>query len=144
MLAHRPQPATRRTSRVPADAPHRPVAGRALVTRRALEEIVRAAVLGSYGVTGLTAPLRSRLGLGRRALRVALRPEIVVDVHLTIAHGLPVAEVARQVDSAIRYGLRRAIGRDIGRVTIHVDGLDGRPFSTPGAGPNRPVGESAP
>ena len=90
---------------MPPEPPSRAVPGRALVTRRALEEIVRAAVLGSYGVTGLAEPFRRRLGLGRRAIRVELRPEVAVDVHLTIAQGLPVAEVARQVDSAIRYGV---------------------------------------
>ena len=124
---------------MPAEPTRRAVPGRAIVTRRALEEIVRTAVLGSYGVTGLAESLRSRLGLGRRPIRVDLRPEVSVDVHLTIAHGLPVAEVARQVDSAIRYGLVRALGRDVGSVTIHVDGLAGGPFTTPGGGSPRPA-----
>ncbi len=123
---------------MPSEPPRRAIPGRALVTRRALEEIVRGAVLGSYGVTGLAESWRSRLGIGRRAIRVGLRPTVTVDVHLTIAHGLPVAEVARQVDSAIRYGLERALGRGIGRVTIHVDGLAGGPFTTPGGGSPRP------
>jgi len=34
-----------------------------------------------------------------------------------------VAEVAREVDSAIRYAVRQAIDREVGRITIHVDGL---------------------
>lgn len=122
---------------MPAEPTRRAVPGRATVTRHALEEIVRAAALGSYGVTGLAESLRSRLGLGRRAVRVSLRPQVAVDVHLKIAHGLPVAEVARQVDSAIRYGLRRALGREIGRLTIHVDGLAGGPFVSPGSRPPR-------
>ncbi len=113
------------------DAPSRPVVpGRAVVTRRALEEVVRAAVLGSYGVTGLAEPFRRRLGLGGRAIRVTLRPDVAVDVRLMIAYGLPVAEVARQVDSAIRYALGRALGREIGPVMIHVEGLDAGPFRT--------------
>lgn len=129
---------------MPADPPPRAVPGRAIVTRRALEEIVRTAVLGSYGVTGLAESLRGRLGLGRRAIRITLRPEVAVDVRLTIAHGLPVAEVARQVDSAIRYGLRRALGREIGSVTIHVEGLAGGPYTTPtGGGSARPSGDAA-
>ena len=41
------------------------------------------------------------------------------------------AEVARQVDSAIRYALRTAIDRDVRRLTIHIDGLR---FG-PGGGP---------
>ena len=117
------------------DAPWRPVVpGRGLVTQRALREIVRAAVLGSYGVTGLAEPFLRRLRLGEPAIRVSIQPEVAVDVRLTIAYGLPVAEVARQVDSAIRYALRRALDREIGAVRIHVAGLASGPFSTPGLG----------
>jgi len=115
------------------DAPPRPaVPGQALVSRRALIEIVRTAVLGSYGVIGLDRSFLARLGLGRAPIRVGLRPEVTVDVRLTIAYGLPVAEVARQVDSAVRYALRRALGRDVGAVTIHVEGLAAGPFTTAG------------
>jgi uncharacterized alkaline shock family protein YloU len=117
------------------DATPSPAArGQALVTRRALVEIVRAAVVGSYGVTGLADSFLGRLGLRRAPIRVSLRPDVAVDVRLTIAYGLPVAEVARQVDSAIRYALRRALGRDVGSVTIHVEGLAAGPFTSPGAG----------
>ncbi len=118
------------------DAPARSaVPGRALVTRRALVEIVRVAVLGSYGVTGLAESLLRRAGLRRAPIRVSLAPQVAVDVRLTIAYGLPVAEVARQVDSAIRYALRRALGREIGAVTIHVEGLAAGPFRSAGTGP---------
>jgi uncharacterized alkaline shock family protein YloU len=117
------------------DAPPRPaVPGRSFVTRHALEDIVRTAVLGSYGVTGLAEPFLRRLRLGHRAIRVRVEPAVAVDVRLTIASGLPVAEVARQVDSAIRYALRRALDREIGAVRIHVAGLSSGPFATPGAG----------
>jgi len=117
------------------DAPPRSaVPGRSLVTKRAIVDIVRTAVLGSYGVTGLAEPFLRRLHLGESAIRVSVRPEIAVDVRLTIAQGLPVAEVARQVDSAIRYALRRALDREVGAVRIHVTGLSSGPFATPGAG----------
>lgn len=117
------------------DGPSRPaVSGRGLVTQRALVEIVRTAVLGSYGVTDLAEPFLRRLRLGEPAIRVSIQPEVAVDVRLTIAYGLPVAEVARQVDSAIRYALRRALEREVGAVRIHVAGLASGPFSTPGAG----------
>ncbi len=129
---------------MPAASSPRPVPGRAVVSRRAVVEIVRAAVLGSYGVTGLAEPARRRLGLGRPAIRAKLRPEVSVDVRLMIAHGLPVAEVARQVDSAIRYALRRALGCEVGAVTLHVEGLDAGPLRTSGssaASNDRPAGE---
>ena len=111
------------------------VPGRAVVARRALGEIVRDAALGSYGVTGLAEPtllakVRARLGLGSRAIRVTLHPTVTAEVWLTVAYGVPVAEVARQVDSAVRYGLQRALGREVGPVAIHVQEMGGRPFSS--------------
>ena len=36
---------------------------------------------------------------------------------------MPVAEVARQVDSAVRYAVHAALGREVGRIVIHIDGL---------------------
>lgn len=113
------------------DEPTRGVPGRAVVARRALGEIVRDAALGSYGVTGLAEPTllarcRARLGLGSRAIRVTLHPTVTAEVWLTVAYGVPVAEVARQVDSAVRYRLERALAREVGPVRIHVQGVGGR------------------
>ncbi len=104
-----------------------PMPGRSLVTRRALVDIVRTATLGSYGVTGFAAaPLErliGRLGLGQPGIRVRLDDGLEIDLDLTVAFGVPIAEVARQVDSAVRYAIRRALDREVSRVTIHVGGL---------------------
>ena len=102
--------------------------GRAFASRRAVLDIVRAAVLGCYGVTGfadrdLVSRLFRRFGLGRPAIELSLHREIRIDLYLTIAHGLPVAEVARQVESAVRYAVRRAFGREVARLVVHVNGL---------------------
>ena len=48
---------------------------------------------------------------------------IEIELDITVALGVPVAEVARQVDSAIRYSIQRALQRDVARIVIHVDGL---------------------
>jgi hypothetical protein len=56
---------------------------------------------------------------------------IAVDLDLTVAYGVPIAEVARQVDSAVRYALRLALGREIARLTVHIDGLTYRPGDLP-------------
>jgi uncharacterized alkaline shock family protein YloU len=118
---------------VPTD----PTPGRSLVTRRAIVDVIRAATLGSYGVTGFAAGLPERvlgaLGIGHPGIRVTLDDAPVVDLDITVAFGLPVAEVARQVDSAVRYGLRRSLGREVGRLTIHVDGLRYQPGGPPPA-----------
>jgi uncharacterized alkaline shock family protein YloU len=105
----------------------RPTPGRSLVTGRALRDIVRTATLGSYGVTGFAGGPVGRLiewaGLGRPGLSVRLDGGVDIELDITVAMGVPVAEVARQVDSAIRYALHRALGRDVRRLIIHVDGL---------------------
>lgn len=109
----------------------RPTPGRSLVTGRALVDIVRTATLGSYGVTGFAGgPLTrlvARLGLGQPGLSVRLDDGIDVELDLTVALGVPVAEVARQVDSAVRYAVRRALDREVSRLVIHVDGLRVQP-----------------
>jgi uncharacterized alkaline shock family protein YloU len=105
----------------------RPTPGRSLVTGRALRDIVRTATLGSYGVTGFAGGplgrLIDRLGLGTPGLAVRVDDGLEIDLDITVALGVPVAEVARQVDSAIRYAMEQAIGREVARITIHVDGL---------------------
>jgi uncharacterized alkaline shock family protein YloU len=118
---------------VPAD----PTPGRSLITRRAISDIVRAATLGSYGVTGFAGGpierLASVFGISQSGLQVDLHDGIRLELDLTVAYGLPIAEVARQVDSAIRYAVRRSLDREVDRLTIHVGGLSYQPGSTPPA-----------
>jgi uncharacterized alkaline shock family protein YloU len=122
--------------------PTEPMPGRSLVTRRALVEVVRAAALGSYGVTGFAGGpirrLRGRLGLGQPGVHLRLGERLEIELDLTVAIGVPIAEVARQVDSAVRYAIRRALGREVSRLTIHVGGLRFGPGIVPSAVPASP------
>jgi uncharacterized alkaline shock family protein YloU len=102
--------------------------GRSFVSRRALLDIVRTATLGSYGVMGFAGAgrlnaLARLVGLPARGVRIALGDELAIELDLAVAHGVPIAEVARQVDSAVRYAVRRTLDREIDRLTIHVNGL---------------------
>jgi uncharacterized alkaline shock family protein YloU len=124
--------------------PERRVPGRSAVTRRAITDIVRSAVLGSYGVAGFASPrpidhLIRWLRLDEPAIRIRHDETLRVAIHIRVAYGLPIAEVARQVDSAVRFAVGRALGRPIDTLTIHVDGLDdeagsGPPIGTDDAG----------
>lgn len=112
--------------------PERPVAGKSVVTRRAIVDIVRTAVQSSYGVTGFSDPSLGRrmlrwIGLDRPGIRLTTEGGLRLDLYITVAFGVPVAEVARQVDSAVRYSLRHYIGTEIAAMTIHVDGLRYQP-----------------
>jgi uncharacterized alkaline shock family protein YloU len=126
--------------------PSNPTPGRSLVTRRAVVDVVRAATLGSYGVTGFAGGwigrVAEQLGHGQPGIKVTFGPQadepgekqdLAIDLDITVAYGLPIAEVARQVDSAVRYSLRNALGRDVSRLTIHVDGLRYQPGDLPAA-----------
>ena len=58
-------------------------------------------------------------------LRVRVSDErLLIGVRLRVIAGLPVAEVARQVDSAIRYGLRRALSWEVDELRIRIGGLE--------------------
>ena len=115
--------------------PSIPTHGRSLVTRQAVFDLIRTATLTSYGVTGFAAsPLQrlgGRLGIGQPGIALRLDPVLEIELDLTVAYGVPVAEVARQVDSAVRYSLRRGLAREVSRLTIHVDGLRVAPGTPP-------------
>jgi uncharacterized alkaline shock family protein YloU len=103
--------------------PDEPTPGRALVTRRAIADIVRSVTLGAYGVAGFRA--------GPAGLRISVRDGLRISLRLRVAQGLPIAEVARQLDAAIRHAIRRSLGRDVDRLTIKVDHLEAHPGGTP-------------
>ena len=123
--------------------PSTAIPGRSLVSRRAIVDLIRNATLGSYGVIGfagggLAGRLAKRLGLVPRGISLELTGgAIAIDLDLLVAHGVPIAEVARQVDSAVRYAVHRALGRDIDRLTIHVGGLRVAPSELPPASDHR-------
>jgi uncharacterized alkaline shock family protein YloU len=105
--------------------PDDPTPGRALVTRRAIADIVRNATLGSYGVAGFagSVPAGLRISLRGGGLKISLR--------LSVATGLPIAEVARQLDNAIRHAIRQALGREVDRLSIKVTHLERHPGGVP-------------
>jgi uncharacterized alkaline shock family protein YloU len=116
--------------------PDQPIAGRALVTRRAVIDIVRRVTLGSYGVAGFAGSWADRLlgWIEQRpgGLRVSVAGDaLVIRLHLRVAHGLPIAEVARQVDLAVRHAIRIALGREVDQLSIRVARLEVQPGGEP-------------
>jgi uncharacterized alkaline shock family protein YloU len=116
--------------------PDQAIGGRALVTRRAVIDIVRRVTLGSYGVAGFAGNWADRvLGwIEQRpgGLRVSVaHGSLAIRLHLRVAQGLPIAEVARQVDLAVRHAVRVAVGREVDRLSIRVAQLELHPGGDP-------------
>lgn len=116
--------------------PDQGIAGRALVTRRAVIDIVRGVALGSYGVAGFAGGWIDRLlgWIERRpgGLRVSVAGgTLAIRMHLRVAHGLPIAEVARQVDLGVRHAIRTALGREVDQLSIRVAKLELHPGGRP-------------
>jgi len=70
--------------------PEPSVAGRSIVTRRAIVDIVRTAVQGSYGVTGFSDPSFGRrllrwIGLDRPGIRLTTESGLRLDLYVTVA-----------------------------------------------------------
>ncbi|MES2208800.1 MAG: Asp23/Gls24 family envelope stress response protein [Chloroflexota bacterium] len=118
------------------------IPGRALATRRAAADITRAAALGSYGVAGFEAGLTERAHAAlvghMPGIRISFADgRLTIQLKLRVTAGLPVAEVARQVDSAVRYGIRRALGREVDELHIRIGGLESSPGTQPPVHPHR-------
>ena len=125
-----------------------PIPGRSLVTTRAIRDLVRTATLSVYGVSGFAGGgaigrLLERLGLAHPGLHLEINGRLTVDLSLTVAYGLPIAEVARQVEASVRYALGNALGREPDRVTIrighlrHEHGIAPQPAEVPPPGEPR-------
>ena len=116
--------------------PARQTPGRSLVTRRAITDVVRAATLGSYGVTGLAGGPLARLLARARPRPSRDRPSASTTASTSSStsrsrSACPVAEVARQVDSAVRYAVKRSFDLEVRRLVIHIDGLRVQPGGAP-------------
>ena len=121
--------------------PEGSIGGRALVTRRAIIDIVRRVTLGQYGVAGFSGNWADRV-LGwienrPGGLRVSVAGgALAVRMHLRVAQGLPIAEVARQVDLAVRHAIRTALGREVDQLSIRVASLELHPGGEPPTPPS--------
>ena len=96
--------------------------GRLTIAREAVAEIVAERTLGCYGVVGLSA--------GTRVGRIFRREGISVDgdarslriqVHVVVAHGLNLAEVASTVRSQVAYEVERLTGLKVAAVEVVIE-----------------------
>lgn len=96
--------------------------GRLTISREAVAEIVAETTLGCYGVVGLSSGSRvgrifRREGISVDGASSALR----IELHVVVAHGLNLAEVASTVRSQVAYELERLTGLTVASVEVVIE-----------------------
>ena len=105
--------------------------GKIEVAPRAIATIAARAVGRSYGVVGM-APHTLREGVAQvlrhedahKGVEVRMgNDEIMIDLYVIIEYGTRIAEVARNVQENVRYAVEQALGMQVARVNVRVQGL---------------------
>jgi uncharacterized alkaline shock family protein YloU len=106
--------------------------GRIEVAPEAIATIAGRAVLGCYGVVGMSAKtLRDGLAIllqqenPYRGVEVQFvdRYKIIIDLYVVIEYGVRISEVAQNIMDAVKFAVEKALGLPVVQVNIHVQGL---------------------
>ena len=104
--------------------------GRITVSPGAIAQIVGRVAAECYGVVGMSlrGPARGRvtqlLPKGRAARGIVVRNEggaVALDLHVVVAYGLNLAEVAATLRSRVAYELERLTGLRVASVDVHIE-----------------------
>jgi uncharacterized alkaline shock family protein YloU len=105
--------------------------GKIEVTPTAIASLASQAVLECYGVVGMaTKDLASGIveilqpASHRRGVEVHIdENEIVIDLYVVIEYGTRIAVVARNIQSAVKYTVEKALSVPVVAVNVHVQDL---------------------
>jgi uncharacterized alkaline shock family protein YloU len=107
--------------------------GRITIASGAIAQIVAETALECYGVVGMKGSLRGKIPRGRMGRRKARTRGIeigrdsdgavTVDLHVVVAYGLNLAEVASSVRNRVAYEVERLTGLPVLAVEVHVDAV---------------------
>jgi uncharacterized alkaline shock family protein YloU len=105
--------------------------GKIEVTPTAIASLASQSVLECYGVVGMaTKDLASGIveilqpASHRRGVDVQIGEDnIIIDLYVVMEYGTRIATVARNIQSAVKYTLEKALGVPVSAVNIHVQDL---------------------
>ncbi|MEJ2208889.1 MAG: Asp23/Gls24 family envelope stress response protein [Anaerolineae bacterium] len=105
--------------------------GKVEVTPTAIASLASQAVLECYGVVGMaTKDLASGIveilqpASHRRGVDVQLNGgHIIVDLYVVMEYGTRITTVSRNIQSAVKYTLEKALGMPVSAINIHVQDL---------------------
>ena len=98
--------------------------GRLTIARDAVAEIVAETALGCYGVVGLSAGSRVGRMFRREGITVDGGPkELRIELHVVVAHGLNLAEVASTIRSQVAYEVERLTSLSVSAVEVVIQAV---------------------
>ena len=102
--------------------------GRITIASGAIAQIVAETARECYGVVGMKRSVRGRMARGKahaRGIEVGRDPDggDPVGLHVVVAYGLNLAEVAASVRNRIAYEVERLTGLSVLAVEVHVDAV---------------------
>jgi uncharacterized alkaline shock family protein YloU len=105
--------------------------GKIEVSPTAIASLASQAVLECYGVVGMAAKdLTSGIvkilhpASHRHGVAIHINEDhIMVDLYVVIEFGTPIAVVARNIQSVVKYTVERALGVPVTAVNVHVQDL---------------------
>ena len=102
------------------------------ISHVAIASIASQAVLGCYGVVGMSSrTLRDGLAellhpadSPRKGVQVELVDDrITVDLYVIMEYGVRVSEVAHNIMQSVKFNVEKTLGVPVAQVNIHVQGL---------------------
>ena len=92
--------------------------GRITISSGAIAQIVAETALECYGVVGMKGSRARGIEIGRDR-----EGGVTVDLHVVVAYGLNLAEVASSVRNRVAYEVERLTGLPVLAVEVHVDAV---------------------
>lgn len=106
--------------------------GKIDITNDVIAEVVGEAAIECYGVVGMASRHQIRDGLteilrrenfARGVIVRNIGEEIHIDMYVIVGYGTKISEVAYQVQSKVKYTLKKTVGLTITSVNIFVQGV---------------------
>ena len=102
--------------------------GRITIASGVIAQIVAETAVECYGVVGMKGSLRGRMARGKahaRGIEIGRDHDggVTVDLHVVVAYGLNLAEVASSVRNRVAYEVERLTGLSVLAVEVHVDAV---------------------
>jgi uncharacterized alkaline shock family protein YloU len=99
--------------------------GRITISSSAIAQIVAETALECYGVVGMKGSLRGRVTRSKRGIEIKRDSGggVSIDLHVVVAYGLNLAEVASSVRNRVAYEVERLTALPVLAVEVHVDAV---------------------